>query len=199
MATNRPAFYHSFSELPYFIRGPVKKLYWKIRYFYNKINFIEKGKYCDLGCHFRFTLNNPYRAFIDDQTAIDEFNVWSAKFGDISVGKNCWIGLHNIIIGPVEIGDKVRTGPHVSILGPHHAIHNYENRKDEKTIIGNNVWISTGAIVLFGIQIGDSAIIGPGSVVTKNVSANAYVAGNPARDITNMARFTSSARKEELK
>ncbi len=90
-------------------------------------------------------------------------------------------------MGPVDVGDGVSTGPHVSILGPRHAKFETEARKTAKTIIGRNVWISTGTIILFGVNIGDNAIIGPGSVVTKDVPANVYVCGNPARNLSKLA------------
>lgn len=51
----------------------------------------------------------------------------------------------------------------------------------ERPVIGDNVRICAGAIVLGGITIGDNATIAAGAVVTKNVPANAVVAGNPAR------------------
>ncbi len=57
------------------------------------------------------------------------------------------------------------------------------------TIIGNNVWLSTGCIIHFGVKIGDNAVVGPGSVVTKDVPENAYVAGNPARNITELSNL----------
>jgi UDP-perosamine 4-acetyltransferase len=44
-------------------------------------------------------------------------------------------------------------------------------------------FIGTGAVILPEIIIGKNAIIGAGSVVTKNVSPNAKVVGNPARVI----------------
>ena len=47
--------------------------------------------------------------------------------------------------------------------------------------VGNNVWIGYGACILRGVTIGDNAIIGTNSVVTKDVPANAVVAGLPAR------------------
>jgi hypothetical protein len=47
--------------------------------------------------------------------------------------------------------------------------------------VGNNVWIGYGACVLRGVTIGDNAVIGTLSVVTKDVPANAVVAGVPAR------------------
>jgi acetyltransferase-like isoleucine patch superfamily enzyme len=49
--------------------------------------------------------------------------------------------------------------------------------------IGNNVWIGYGACILRGVTVGDNAIIGTNSVVTKDVPANAVVAGLPARII----------------
>lgn len=49
--------------------------------------------------------------------------------------------------------------------------------------VGNNVWIGYGACILRGVTIGDNAIIGTNAVVTKDVPANAVVAGLPARVI----------------
>jgi serine acetyltransferase len=50
-------------------------------------------------------------------------------------------------------------------------------------IIGDNVEIGAQTCILGKIHIGDNAIIGAGSVVTKDVPANAIVAGNPAKII----------------
>jgi acetyltransferase-like isoleucine patch superfamily enzyme len=47
--------------------------------------------------------------------------------------------------------------------------------------IGNNVWIGYGACVLRGVTVGDNAVIGTSAVVTRDVPANAVVAGVPAR------------------
>jgi acetyltransferase-like isoleucine patch superfamily enzyme len=49
--------------------------------------------------------------------------------------------------------------------------------------VGSNVWIGYGACVLRGVHVGDNAIVGTNSVVTKDVPANAVVAGIPARVI----------------
>jgi acetyltransferase-like isoleucine patch superfamily enzyme len=49
--------------------------------------------------------------------------------------------------------------------------------------VGNNVWIGYGACILRGVTVGDNAIIGTNAVVTKDVPANAVVAGLPARVI----------------
>ncbi|HEU4707247.1 MAG TPA: acyltransferase [Solirubrobacterales bacterium] len=47
--------------------------------------------------------------------------------------------------------------------------------------VGNNVWIGYGACVLRGVRVGDNSVIGTNAVVTKDVPANAVVAGIPAR------------------
>lgn len=47
--------------------------------------------------------------------------------------------------------------------------------------VGSNVWIGYGACILRGVRVGDNAIVGTNCVVTKDVPANAVVAGVPAR------------------
>jgi len=47
--------------------------------------------------------------------------------------------------------------------------------------VGSNVWIGYGACVLRGVRVGDNSILGTSSVITKDVPANAVVAGVPAK------------------
>jgi acetyltransferase-like isoleucine patch superfamily enzyme len=47
--------------------------------------------------------------------------------------------------------------------------------------VGSNVWIGYGACILRGVRVGDNSIVGTNAVVTKDVPANAVVAGVPAR------------------
>ncbi len=46
--------------------------------------------------------------------------------------------------------------------------------------IEDNVWIGDSAIVCKGVRIGANSIIGAGSVVVRDIPANAVAAGNPA-------------------
>ena len=170
------------------IRSMIKKIYWKIIRLNNKYFYIKKGRCVEFGYRFRYTRHNPYYAYLGDKTIIEDFNIWNGKKGDIRTGKNGWFGLYNIITGPIEIGDNFSTGPHVSILGPRHPVFNSAEVKRDKTIIGNNVWISTGSIIMFGVKIDDNAIIGAGSVVTKDVPADSFVGGNPARNLSKLVK-----------
>lgn len=172
------------SITPSIVKAIVKKSFWEIVRRYNRYRYVKKGRFVELGYRFRFDRANPYCARIGERTILEDFNIWNTNLGDIVVGKKCWFGLYNIIIGPVETGDGVSTGPHVMILGPRHPVLAKETIQKQKTIIGNNVWISSGSIILFGVTIGDNAIISAGSVVTKDVPEGAFVGGNPARDLT---------------
>jgi len=171
---------------PTFVKVIVKRIFWKIVRFYNRCRYIKKGRFVEFGYRFRFDRSAPYRASVGERTIAEDFNVWNTDLGDITVGKKCWFGLNNVVMGPVEIGDELSTGPYVKILGPRHPVPPQAEKQRQKTVIGNNVWISTGSIILFGVEIGDNAIISAGSVVQKDVPAGAFVGGNPARNLSGM-------------
>ena len=58
-----------------------------------------------------------------------------------------------------------------------------KNRHKERPWIGNNVTFGVNVTCIGNIHIGDNVIIAAGSVVVKDVPANAIVAGNPAEVI----------------
>ena len=169
---------------PSFVKAAVKWIYWGIRRIYARCRYIRKGRFVEFGCRFRFTRDEPYRAYVAERTIVEDYNIWSARQGDIVVGKHCWFGLYDIVMGPVEIGNDTETGPGVKILGPDHSIFDIDFRTDQKTVIGNNVRILAGAIILSGVRIGDNAVISAGSVVNKDVPEGAFVAGYPARNLS---------------
>jgi acetyltransferase-like isoleucine patch superfamily enzyme len=53
--------------------------------------------------------------------------------------------------------------------------------KVERTVVKKGASIGSGSTILANVTIGENAIVGAGSVVTKDVPANAIVAGNPAK------------------
>lgn len=104
---------------------------------------------------------------------------------NINLGKNVFInsGCRFQDQGGIFIGDGVLVGHNVIIATLNHGF-KPENRADlipAPVRIGNKAWIGSGSIILPGITVGENAIVAAGSVVTKDVSANAVVAGNPAR------------------
>lgn len=63
--------------------------------------------------------------------------------------------------------------------------------------LGNNVTVGVGAAVLGAITIGDNAKIGGGSVVVRDVPANATAVGVPARIVMKDGVTVTAAAEEE--
>ena len=167
---------------PSLVKAVVKRLVFAGVRTYNSWRHIQRGLFVEFGAHFRFDRLPPYRAKVKvgDRSIAEAHNVWNTGGGDIVVGQECWFGLYNLVMGPVEIGDRVSTGPFVRILGPRHPTSGFAQVKTKQpTRIGNDVWISTGAIILFGVQVGDRAVISAGSVVTEDVPANCVLVQRP--------------------
>ncbi|WP_026754016.1 sugar O-acetyltransferase [Sediminibacter sp. Hel_I_10] len=108
---------------------------------------------------------------------------------NISMGKNVFINYNCCILDGsyVRIGDNCMLGPNVQIYTATHPLeHKARNSGKEfsKPItIGHNVWIGGNATICPGVTIGNGAVIAAGAVVTKNVSDNVVVGGNPAKVI----------------
>lgn len=106
---------------------------------------------------------------------------------NITVGKNVFINAACKFQdqGGIEIRDGVFIGHSVIIATLNHVF-NPSNRTSmyaKKVKIGRNVWIGSGVNILPGVTIGDNAVVGMGSVVTKDIPANAVAVGNPAKVI----------------
>src|SRR6202041_2226920 len=105
------------------------------------------------------------------------------------VGRRCKISSHTFICEGVTIEDNVFVGHGVTFVNdsyprataPGGDLQTESDWKVEPTVIRKGASIGSGATILANITIGESAIVGAGSVVTKDVPANAIVAGNPAR------------------
>ena len=175
--------------LPTWARSILKRAHLFIRNEYCRQKYVKLGRSAYLGSGFRLTVKNAHCVYLGERTNLEMGNIWSTTCGEIKVGDDCWFGVHNIVMGPVIIGNNVGMGPHVTIVGPHHAVRGFENNAGRMTVIGNNVWISANTTIMFGVKIGDNAIVGPASLVAHDVPPNAYVMGNPARDLTKLVKF----------
>jgi maltose O-acetyltransferase len=108
---------------------------------------------------------------------------------NVSVGERFYANVNCVFLdcAPIAIGDRVLFGPAVQLYAATHPI-DAESRRDGlecalPITIGHDVWIGGAAIVLPGVTIGDRAVVGAGSVVTRDVAADAIVAGNPCRPL----------------
>src|SRR3954465_4933090 len=87
---------------------------------------------------------------------------------------------------PVRIGSFTLFGPAVQILTPMHPMDAEQRRREEfgkPVTIGGGVGVGGGASVLPGVTIGSRSVIGAGSIVTRDIPAGVFAAGNPCRVI----------------
>lgn len=129
---------------------------------------------------------NLYGCEIGDETKIGAF-VEIQK--NASVGKRCKISSHTFVCEGVEIQDNVFIGHSVTFINDSYPrattgdgeLQTEADWKVEKTVVNKGASIGSGSTILSNLTIGQNAIVGAGSVVTKDVPANAIVAGNPAK------------------
>ena len=107
---------------------------------------------------------------------------------NITLGERVFFNFNCVVLDvcSVRIGDYTMFGPAVQIYTPLHPFNAEARRAKEygkPVIIGSDVWVGGGALILPGVTIGDRAVIGAGSVVTRDVPAGVFAAGNPCRVI----------------
>ena len=103
-----------------------------------------------------------------------------AEIYSADIGPFCSIG-HLAQIGPNEhLTDEITTCNELygAALAQKLAQHN-----DRRTTMGADVWVGGGVILCPGVKIGAKTVIGAGSVVTKEIPAGVFAAGNPCRVI----------------
>lgn len=113
----------------------------------------------------------------------------SLIFGNVSVGKNTWIGPFTILDGSggLTIGNNCSISTGVQIYS-HDSVKwaisgGKESYEYEKTIIGDNCYIGPNVIISKGVVLGDGCIVGANSFVNKSFPAGSKIAGNPARSL----------------
>lgn len=91
--------------------------------------------------------------------------------------------------GSIVIGRRAEIAPACAFYSYDHGIASGIPVRDQAVhskggiFLDDDVWLGYGVIVLDGVRIGNGAVIGAGSVVTKDIQANAIAVGNPARVI----------------
>ncbi len=136
---------------------------------------------------------NLYGCEIGDETRIGTF-VEIQK--GVKIGRRCKISSHTFICEGVTVEDEVFIGHSVTFINDRFpkattAEGQLQSEADWNclpTRVERGASIGSGVTLLGGITIGQNAVVGAGSVVTKDVPAEATVAGNPARIIRQLDR-----------
>src|SRR5208283_2951908 len=129
---------------------------------------------------------NLYGCEIGDDVRIGSF-VEIQK--GVRVGNRCKISSHTFVCEGVVLEDEVFVGHNVTFINdrypratnPDGQPQTEADWKCIPTRVERGASIGSGTTLLCGITIGRRAMIGAGSVVTRDVPADAVVAGNPAR------------------
>jgi len=113
----------------------------------------------------RFTVMNAVNLTIGDNSTLNE-------------------GVHINCRDKVNIGKGVRISTNVQIHSGKLIIDSFPRVHTKAPIIvEDNVWIASGCVISAGVKIGQNSVIGANSVILKDVEANSFYAGNPAKKI----------------
>jgi acetyltransferase-like isoleucine patch superfamily enzyme len=133
-------------------------------------------------------------------TIVDEsvtvFPPFYCEFGkNLTLGKGVFInmGCRFQDAEGITIGEGALVGHGTTLTTLNHAV-DPDRRADMSPapiVIGRKVWLGAGVTVVPGVTMGAGAIVGAGAVVTKDVPANAMVAGVPAK-VLRMTGFEAS-------
>jgi acetyltransferase-like isoleucine patch superfamily enzyme len=130
-----------------------------------------------------------HRLFLGRKALIEDYCVVCTWHGDVILNEGVNIGIGSIVIGPVTIGKKSRTGQNCFIGGQSHIFQDIskdfftQGEETRQVIIGENVWLGSNVDVLLGVKIGDNSVIGAGSIVVDDIPAYCVAVGNPAKVI----------------
>ena len=149
----------------------------------------HRGRGSKIYCSVRMD-TPPYRLFsIGRNSVVESYSCINNAVGDVLIGSNTRIGIHNTIIGPVTIGNNVNLAQGITVTALNHNFSDPTQRIDEQGIstkpvtISDDVWIGTNAVILPGVTIGSHAVVAAGAVVTTDVPDNTVVGGVPAKII----------------
>ncbi len=108
----------------------------------------------------------------------------------VKIGKGVHIGpmvtIDDVYPNFVVVEDGVSLAGQNYILTHNKPLEYHKNLSEAflaPVIIKKNAWIAIGVTILPGVTIGEGAIVASGSVVTKNVPANTFWGGIPARQL----------------
>ncbi len=171
-----------------------------VRTFVNPF-FHKKGKHAIIRNRTRLDVF-PYNQFnLGLKSVIEDFSTINNGVGHVNIGNHTIIGLGNVVIGPVKIGNDVMMAQNIVVSGLNHGYEdvNVSPRLQKESckliIICDDVWIGANSTITAGVTLGKHCIIGAGSVVTKDVPAFSVAVGNPAKVIKSYNKATKQWEK----
>ena len=132
----------------------------------------------------------PFNKFeLGAHSTIEDFCTVNNGVGDVYIGSNSLIGMGNVIIGPVKVGNNVIFAQNIVASGLNHEYKDPtipirdQNVTVAPIIVEDDCWIAANVVITSGVTIGKHCVVAAGSVVTKNIPPYSIAAGNPAKVI----------------
>jgi acetyltransferase-like isoleucine patch superfamily enzyme len=132
----------------------------------------------------------PFNEFnLGARSVIEDFATINNGVGNVNIGSQTIIGIGNVIIGPVTIGNNVMFAQNIVASGLNHGYMDVTIPPSKQHVvskpiyISDDVWIGANSVITAGVSIGKHSIIGAGSVVTKDIPEFCVAVGNPAKII----------------
>jgi acetyltransferase-like isoleucine patch superfamily enzyme len=131
---------------------------------------------------------DPDKIILGDACELRDYSILEVG-GRLEVGENSVIGAYNWLqaSGTIMIGNDVLIGPHTAIISTSHTKptvlvgQRHLPLRTGSVAIGDNAWIGSHVCVLMNVSVGKRTTIGAGSVVTRNIPADAVAFGKPCR------------------
>jgi len=108
---------------------------------------------------------------------------------NIHLGEKVFFNFNCVVLDvcQVTIGSRTLFGPNVQVYTATHPMNHKERASGleyaKPIVIGEDAWIGGSAVICPGVTIGARSVIGAGSVVTKDIPADVFAAGNPCKVI----------------
>lgn len=132
----------------------------------------------------------PFNNFVlGAGSTIEDFCTVNNGVGDVIIGDNSLVGMSNVIIGPVTIGNNVIFAQNIVASGLNHEYRDVTQSIQAQKILVSQIiveddcWIAANAVLTAGVTIGKHSVIAAGAVVTKDIPPYSVAVGNPARVI----------------
>ncbi len=161
---------------------------WWVRTFLNP--FIHTwGKGCIVRRRTRMDILPFNRFSLGKKSVIEDFATINNGVGNVLIGDGTTIGMGNVMIGPINIGNNVILAQNIVASGLNHGYEDInlppvlQKVTTKQIFIDDDVWIGANSVITAGVTIGKHSIIGAGSVVTKNIPPFSVAVGNPAKVI----------------
>lgn len=132
----------------------------------------------------------PFNHFaLGKKAIIEDFCTINNGVGDVAIGENTLIGMGNVIIGPVTIGNNVIFAQNIVASGLNHTYQNpdlpilAQGVTTALIVVEDDCWIGANVVITAGTRVGKHCVIAAGAVVTKDIPPYSVAVGNPAKVI----------------